>query len=225
MKKNFFYYASISILAGVCLSLGWYHHYIRHLTSVASSVIPAFDPDETRLEVYIKPLSSDESKKLLGHNLPSKGFQPLHITIQNNSPYEYSISPSSIDMNHIDSKEVAKAIKNSALPRSIAFKILGFFFWPFIIPGTIDTIHTFHTYNLLKKDYKAKSMKDETVPVYSVINRILFVAQEDFKDKFTMTLIETDKQKPEVFDFYTEDPAPEELIATENAPAEEEMQS
>jgi hypothetical protein len=144
-------------------------------------------------------LSSDECKKLLGHNLPGKGVQPLHFTIQNNSPSEYSISPELIDLAHIDPEKVAQKIRKLALPRSIAFKILGFFFWPFIIPGTIDTIHTFHTYKLLKKDYRAKAIKEEVVPVYSIVNRILFVPEKEFKDEFTVTLIENEKKTLEVF--------------------------
>src|SRR5579862_71708 len=217
MKKNFFYYASISILTGACLSWGWYHHHIRPLASIATSILPAFDPEQKTLEVHVKALSSDECKKLLGHNLPGKGVQPLHITIQNNSPYEYALTPDSVDLNHIDPKKVAQKIKNSAFPRSIAFKILGFLFWPFIIPGTIDTIHTFHTYKLLKRDYRAKAMKDEIVPVYATINRILFVPQDDFKDQFTVTLIETEKQTSEVFNISRAD-LPEDV---ENVQSEE----
>ena len=199
MKKNFFWYTSISVLVGACLSWGWYHHHIRPLSSIAPSILPAFDPEKKTLEVHVKALSSDECKKLLGHNLPGKGVQPLHFTIQNNSPNEYSISPELVDLVHIDAKKVAEKIKNLALPRSIAFKILGFFFWPFIIPGAIDTIHTFHTYKLLKKDYRAKTMKEEVVPVYSIVNRILFVPENEFKEEFTVTLIEKEKKALEVF--------------------------
>ena len=200
MNKNFFYYASISILAGVCLSLGWYHHYIRHITSIAPAAMPVFGPEDKSIEVHVRALTSDESQMLLGHNLPGKGVLPLHFTIQNNSPYEYSICPDSVDLNHIDSNKVANKIQRSALPRSIAFKVLGFLFWPFMIPGTIDTIHTFHTYKLLKMDYSAKSMKEEIVPVYSVVNRILFVPEKDFKEEFTVTLIDKDKQEPIIFE-------------------------
>jgi hypothetical protein len=205
MKKTFFYCSVLSVLTGICLSLGWHHHQIRPLSSIAPLMLPAFEPENKMLDISIKPLSEDESKKLLGHNLPSKGVVPLHITIQNNSPYEYSISPDTVDLNSMESKQVAQKIRKSALPRSIAFKIMGFIFWPFMIPGTIDTIHTFHSYKSLKRDYAAKSMKDELVPVYSTVNRILFVPQEEYKQEFTMTLMEKEKSKAVVFYFSAAD--------------------
>ncbi len=86
-----------------------------------------------------------------------------------------------------------------------------------MIPGAIDTIHTFHTYKLLKKDYAAKALKDEIIPVYSTVNRILFVPQDDFKDQFTVTLIETKEHASEVFQISRAD-LPE---VGENAPSEE----
>jgi hypothetical protein len=200
MKKNFFYYASISILAGLCLCMGWYHHYIRHMSSVAPMAIPAFEPEQKTVEVYAKVLSSDESVHLLGRDLPDAGIQPLHITIDNNSPTEYTICPECIDLNYLDAKEVAKKMQISSLPRSIAFKVLGFFFWPFMIPGTLDSIHTFHSYKMLKNDYAAKSIKDELVPMYSTVNRIIFVPKEEYKETFTLTLTDPKSHKMQVFE-------------------------
>jgi hypothetical protein len=89
-----------------------------------------------------------------------------------------------------------------------------------MIPGTIDTIHTFHSYKLLKKDYFAKSIKAETVPVYSTVNRILFVPKEDFKEKFTVTLMNTEKEGFEVFEISKADQSLE-SPELELAPGEE----
>lgn len=205
MKKNFFYYASFTVLAGLCLSWGSYHHHIRDLTSIAPNMISAFDPQHKNVEVHVRTLSADASRYLLGHNLPSKGIQPLHLTIENNSPYEYEISPDTVDLEQIRPNHVAKKLQKSSLPRSIAFKIMGFFFWPLMIPGTVDTFHTMHSYKSLKRDYAAKSLQDEIVPVYSVVNRILFVPVENLKESFTITLIETKKQTREVFSLSNEE--------------------
>jgi hypothetical protein len=199
MKKNIFYYASVSILAGLCLSMGWYHHYIRHLTSIAPSCLSAFAPEQKDIDVHVRALSSGESEHLLGHNLPGRGIQPLHITIENNSPNAYSICPNYIDLDYVEISSIVGELHKSALPRSIAFKVLGFLFWPFMIPGTLDTIHTVHSYKSLKRDYTAKSLKDEMVPVYSTVNRILFVPEEDFKDQFTVTLMDKETQRFESF--------------------------
>jgi hypothetical protein len=218
MKKNFFYYASVSILAGLCLSMGWYHHYIHHLTSIAPASLIAFAPEQKDIEVHVRALSSNESKHLLGHNLLGRGIQPFHITIENNSPNAYSICPDYIDLNLVEVSTIVSDLHKSALPRSIAFKVLGFLFWPFMIPGTLDTIHTIHSYKSLKKDYTAKSIKDETVPVYSTVNRILFVPEKDVKDQFTVTLMDKETQRFESFEIYKEDIAMEAL--KEEAPSD-----
>src|SRR2546425_665315 len=98
MKKKIFYCGVIFFLAWVCLSLGWHNHRIQPLSSIATVVIPVFDPTEKTVDIQVKSLSPEESQKLLGYDLPSKGIQPLQITIQNNSPYQYSLCPASVDM-------------------------------------------------------------------------------------------------------------------------------
>jgi hypothetical protein len=203
MKKNVFHSAVVIVLIGVCLSLGWHHHQVRPLSSIAPSMLSVFHSEEKIVDIQVKAMSAEESKQLLGHDLLSRGVQPLQITIQNNSPNEYALNLESVDLDYIDAKEVARKIKKEALPRSIGFKVLGFLFWPFMIPGTIDSIHTFHSYKLLKRDYLAKTMKDEVVPVYSTLNRILFVPEADVKEKFTITLIGVKKFELYIFDIVT----------------------
>jgi len=158
-----------------------------------------FHPKEKGVDVQLRTLTAEESRALLGHDLPSKGVQPLQVTIQNNSPETYRFSPEGIDLANIDPRDVAKKVRKAAIPRMIGFKILGMLFWPFMIPGTIDSIHTFHSYKLLKKDYRAKAVKDEVIPVYSTFNRILFVPVEDFRNEFTVTLVDLHKLEPLVF--------------------------
>ena len=192
-------FSFIVLLAGACLSLGWHHHIIKPLPSVALTWLIPLHPNDKRVDIQIKTLTSQESRELLGHDLPSKGVQPLHLTIQNNSPESYHFSPETIDLSSIDPRDIAKKIRKTALPRMVGFKILGMLFWPFMIPGTIDSIHTFHSYKMLKKDYRAKAVKDEVIPVYSTFNRILFVPMDDFKKEFTITLVDLHKLEPLVF--------------------------
>lgn len=189
----------IVLFAAACLSLGWHHHVIQPLPVAALTCLAALHPDDKRVDIQIKTLTSTESRALLGYDLPSKGVQPLHLTIQNNSPESYSLHLEAIDVNSIDPRDVAKKIRKEAIPRMVGFKILGMFFWPFMIPGTIDSIHTLHSYKVLKKDYQAKAVKNEVIPVYSTFNRILFVPQEDFKKEFTITLIDLHRLEPLIF--------------------------
>lgn len=186
----------IAFLLGISIYLGWEHQQVRPLSSIATSLMPAFTEEDKRVDVQVKALSPSESKKLLGHNLLSRGVQPIQLTIQNNSPNEYSLCPSSVDLERIETSKVISKVGRPALARSIAFKVLGFFFWPMMIPGTIDTVVTMHSEKKLKRDYKAKSMKEEVIPAYSTFNRILFVPKNEMKDTFAVTLIDIGSLEP-----------------------------
>ncbi|HEY2810272.1 MAG TPA: hypothetical protein VGJ00_02635 [Rhabdochlamydiaceae bacterium] len=194
-------FSLIPALAVVCLCMGWTHY--QPMPLLSSSLLAVFDPKEKILDIQVKVLSPEESKTLLGHNLPGKEIQPLYLTIHNNTPHTYTLDPEAIDLNQIDSKTVAKKLKRSAFPRSIGFKVLGYFFWPFMLPGSIDSIHTFRSYKNLKKDYAAKAIKEETIPVYSMLHRIVFVPLADVKEEFTVTLHDTQKSRPYVFSLST----------------------
>lgn len=198
MKKNFLPIGLIIFITAVVICLGKEHYAARPITSILKSMLTVFDNRQKNMQVSVKALSHRESEILLGHDLLNRGVQPLHITIHNNTPEEYSLCPSSVDLNSIDAKKVARKVLNTSIPRAIAFKIAGFFFWPFMIPGTIDSIRTMYSNNLLKKDLKAKSMKKEVIPGYSIFNRILYVPQKDLRETFDVTLIELKSLKPVV---------------------------
>ena len=179
--------------------MGWHHHCIRPLTWIGDYAMRAFDPQEKDVGIHVKLFSSAESKYYLGHDLLAKGLQPIQITIQNNTPYEYSISPQNIGLDHLDPIDVAETIKKSGFPRFIGFKVLGFIFWPFMIPGTIDALNAFHSHKSLKRDYLAKAIKEETIPVYSTLKRVIFVPQEQLQEHFTLTLVETKRARSDLF--------------------------
>ncbi len=195
MKNKVFSGIVIVFLLSASVYLGREYQQVRPLTSIAHSIMPAFDKEEKGVDVQIKALSHHESKQLLGHDLISKGVQPLQVTIQNNSPNEYSLDPDYVDVETIETKKVLSKVGRSALGRSIAFKALSFFFWPMMIPGTVDTVVTMRSEKKLKKDYKAKVMKEEVIPPYSLFNRILFMPNREMKDTITVTLIDVDSRQ------------------------------
>lgn len=144
-------------------------------------------------------MTVSESKQNFGHDLISRGVQPLQLTIQNNSAKEFSLCPSSVDLPSIKPKKIAFKITKSAIPRGIAYRVASFFFWPFTIPSTIDSIRVYAHHKSLKKDFAAKGMKDEILAPYSTFHRVLFVPKDEFKKSFTVTLIELDSLESQEF--------------------------
>lgn len=190
----------LTALAGIfLLTTGFDRHQIHPLKAASAQLLPSFALNETRVLVMAKAMTPDESKRNFGHDLISRGVQPLQLTIQNNTANEYSLCPSSVDLPRIDASKVAFKITKSAIPRAIAYKIASFFFWPLMIPSTIDGIRVMSHHQKVKKDLKAKSMRDEVVAPYSTFNRVLFVPQKEFQETFKVTLIDLESLKPQEF--------------------------
>ncbi len=181
------------------LTTSWDRYQVHPLKPVIAELLPTFSLNHTQVNIVAKAMSSDESKRNFGHDLISRNIQPLQLSIQNNTSNEYSLCPSSVDLPRVEASKVAFKVTKSAIPRGIAYKIVGFFFWPFMIPSTIDSIRVLSHHKGLKKDLMAKSMKEEVVAPYSTFHRVLFVPKEKFQETFKVTLIDLDTLEPAEF--------------------------
>lgn len=144
-----------------------------------------------------KSYNSVESLKYLDRNLLKKGIFPIQITIHNNSAQNFYLSDKSIDLDNLSASSVANRVHQSYIPRSIALKIASAFFWPFIIPSTIDSFVSFSSYSKMKREYSAKSLKKngETLIAYSSTHRIIFVEDRNIQNDLTLFLKDTDTGK------------------------------
>lgn len=142
--------------------------------------------------VYISAKSYDvhDSKAYLDRDLLSMGYRPIQVSIQNNSSSTYFLSDRGLDIPTVEANDVTTSATLRQVPKSIAFKIAGLLFWPFIIPGTIDGIITFKNHREMKRDYYAKSIKpeDEQILPYSSVNRVIFVRADTQIDHFHLHL-------------------------------------
>ncbi len=191
---------ALALLASIFLLTTGFERYQNHpLKSVTTDLMPSFSLDDAKVMVYAKAMTPADSQRSFGHDLISRGVQPVQITVENNTSDKYAMCPSSVDLPRIEASKIAFKVTKSTIPRSIGYKIAGFFFWPFMIPGTIDSIRVLSHHQKLKKDILAKSMKEEVVAPYSTYNRVIFVPKKDYQETFKVTLIELDTLKPTEF--------------------------
>jgi hypothetical protein len=153
----------------------------------------------SQIQIAAKAYNAEESKKFLKNDLLKWGYRPIQISIDNQSPDSYSLSPDSIELPSVDAKKVAKIAIKASIPRSIGLKAASLLFWPFAIPSTIDSVKTFHSYSILKKDLSSKVVKQETVAPYSVFNRIVFVSSDKYQDQFDVTLVNKETLQSQIF--------------------------
>ncbi|MCX6991419.1 MAG: hypothetical protein NTX49_10240 [Chlamydiae bacterium] len=192
----------VFIMSGLIAAFGLFTPWDSYRTSNLPTVA-TMNAEETflradTLHVIAKAYTSEESKKYLRKDLLRKGYQPVQITIQNNSAEEFSLSSGSVDLPTADPSKIAHKLLHSAIPRSIALRVASLFFWPFAIPSTIDSMITLKSYKTIKNDLQSKLVKKEVIAPYSIYNRIVFVPIAEFKGSFDVTLIELHSLKPKV---------------------------
>lgn len=176
----------------------WKTNKTAHLPTVSTlSAETTFLNDDT-IHVMAKAYTSEESKKYLKKDLLKYGIQPVQITIQNNSREEFSLSNGSVDLPTAEPSSIAKKVMISALPRGIILRVASIFFWPVMIPSTIDSVITIKSYKIIKNDLTAKSVKKEVIAPYSIYNRIVFVPMKEYKESFDINLIEIPSLKTKV---------------------------
>jgi len=140
--------------------------------------------------IEAKVMSRAESNQTLGRALQKWEIIPVQVKIQNNTKESYSLSADGVDLPHVTSGDVAMSVTSSSIPRSIALKVAGFLFWPFIIPSMIDSIITFKSHVDMRSDFYARSIKAEGEDIlpYSTVERVLFVPKGKWADEFTLQL-------------------------------------
>lgn len=167
-----------------------------------AGVVQSFTKEQKGVQLDYKVYSSVDSKIYLDRDLLAKGYQPVQITIQNNTPYSFVLGKEDISLPLVSASKVVSKFDRATLPKSIGYKVLGFFFWPFSVIGTIDSVKTYATHRDLKKDLSAKSVKNdqEVILPFSSLNRVLFVEKDKYQEEFSISLFNTDTCETIVFD-------------------------
>jgi hypothetical protein len=168
---------------------------------IRQAELPALEKKEILLTT--KALNGEESKAFLGKDLIDRGYQPIQLTIQNNSPRSYILAQDKIELPTASASDVAWRVTKGTIPRGIAYKIASFFFWPFIIPSTIDSINTLKSHGDLKRDLHAKTVSHEEITPYSTVTRVIFVPKDEYRSSFQVTLVDAETGKHLVFDALT----------------------
>jgi hypothetical protein len=179
-KGNRFLIPVISLIGLFSLLSGW--------TSYQEGVIPTLErtSESRKVTIETKVYTPEDSKQYLKRDLISRGFQPIQMTIHNNTTSVVTVED--FDAEQPTAGQMARQVMKDVIPRSIGYRVASLVFWPFAIPATIDTIKNLQTYSKMKRDFAARSIKLEIIPPYSTLNRVLFVRSEDLKDNYTLTL-------------------------------------
>jgi hypothetical protein len=165
--------------------------------SVIQEVAPLpFHAEDKGLVTSARVLQDTENHFV--KDISSKGYILLEIEIRNQTNKEYELSQESITLPYASPTDIAWSFTKGSIPRSIGLKIASFFFFPMMIPSTIDTLVTYKNHRALKHDLKVKTLKKdgETLLPYTVTQRFIFIKESDWQEwtkakNFDITLKES----------------------------------
>lgn len=138
-----------------------------------------------------KTLTPRESVIYLDANVMSKGYKPIHITIDNQSKRTLDLSLNAINMPVVDPTMVAKKFHFTVAGRAIGYGVASLFLWPFIIPAFIDSMKAQEANKELLMDYMNKSLTNTIIKPSSLLNGLIFVDTINYEPYIKVPLVDS----------------------------------
>ena len=172
--------------------------------------------DSKSVSMAFRVFDKKDCIKFLDRNVIRAGYQPIHITLTNNSNSSLLFFRNGINMPTVDAKEVAKKVHTNTWARMFGYgipaslccasssKMLAialFIYSPAIlvpligvplfgIPAITDSIGSAEANDLLDGDYNRKELRDQKINPYETINGLVFVPKDSDTSNFQITLSE-----------------------------------
>lgn len=140
--------------------------------------------------------TSNESIKYLGKDVLKAGYQPIQITIENNTNHNLIFSPNKISLPMVSADVVAKSVYDGTTGRAVGWGIAGLFIPIFLIPAIVDTCWSIDANKELDVDYQLKSPKEQIIKSGESLNGVVFVPFNKYRSSFTITLIDELTNEP-----------------------------
>jgi hypothetical protein len=150
---------------------------------------------EPSVSFRYRAFSKADCRRFLDRDVIAKGYQPIHVTISNNSNRYFNFSLENMSVSCVDGSHVAKEVHTSTITRVASYGIGSLFFPPLLIPAVIDGIGSSHANQKLDMDFEYKSLRNQVISPFATINGLIFVPIEEYSRDFTLAL--TDAQTHE----------------------------
>ncbi len=141
------------------------------------------------IEVSKKALTEEESKNYFGgRNLIARGYQPVHIYVKNNTNKTLYLNPNYITLPLEPASSVARKMH-----RNIGWKVTKYFIIGGPIWAAVEGVASYDANKMINADIKEKAVRlDKAIKIrpYGIMNKVLFVAKENYSADFDISLIE-----------------------------------
>lgn len=150
------------------------------------------------IEVSKKALTKEECKHYFGgRNLVARGYQPVHIYVKNNTNQTLYLNPNYITLPLEPASSVARKMY-----RNVGWKVTKYFIIGGPIWAAVEGVASHDANKMINADIKEKAVRlDKAIKIrpYGIINKVLFVAKENYSADFDISLIEPKSNKKITF--------------------------
>ncbi len=132
--------------------------------------------------------TKEDCKRYLDRDVLKEGYQPIHITLTNNTNRPLMFSLGNISLPTVPADEVAQKVYTDTTARAVSYGVAGIFIWPFLIPAVVDGVGSAKANEQLEGDFFRKTLCDQMVQPSSTINGLIFVPVKQFDPCFSLTM-------------------------------------
>jgi hypothetical protein len=185
-----------ALIASGLLSSGCAHYRAVPLRRLSTGHHPI---NKENIKFAYKIFSPFDCKTFLDRDVIQEGYQPIQLTITNNSPRALKFSARSVSLPCVAPFEVAQKVHTSTVGRVVAWGVPGLFIWPFLIPAVVDGVKSSNANRQLDLDYATKFAANQLIEPYTTLNGLIFVPTHSFTPEFTVTLVDCETRERIVF--------------------------
>jgi len=137
-----------------------------------------------------------DCKKYLDRDVIKKGYQPIHISIVNNTNRSVYFSRNNISLVSVDADDVAQLVHTNTAGRAAGYGVAALFILPLAIPAIVDGVGSAEANKKLDADFASKVLCDQTIGPRETLNGLIFVPVETYNPDFEIRLIDTETSDP-----------------------------
>jgi hypothetical protein len=138
-------------------------------------------------------LDNVESKQIFGERSPqAKGYQTIQLALTNKTNQAYELDAHNIGLELASAQVVAHQIGFNTAGRVAGWGIAGLFIWPFLIPAIVDGVKSSQANRDLERDLDVRTISNGSkiyIQPHSTMNKVMFVASENYRTSFDVDLI------------------------------------
>jgi len=149
--------------------------------------------------VACKAFSKADCKRYLDRDVISKGYQPVQVTVKNETKKYVVFSEQGVSLPCVPAEEVAQKVHTNTAGRATVYGVGALFLWPLAVPAIVDGVGSSKANQQLNSDFAAKSADQTVIQPYSTLNGLIFIPSQDYQERFTITLFDRENRQKMMF--------------------------